>query len=78
MVGFSAAREAPIVTGIALGSRRNKLLFLLPSALALSFVAPWGITLLVLHGAYLCYEKLPPRVTRCEPVGFDPLRACTA
>ena len=42
---------------IAIGSLKNKLLFLLPAALALSLVAPWAITpLLMLGGAYLCYE----------------------
>ena len=57
VVGFSAAREVPIVARIALGSLRNKLLFLLPGALALSLVAPWAVTpLLMLGGAYLCYE----------------------
>ncbi len=36
---------------------RNKLLILLPGALALSAFAPWSITpLLMLGGAYLCYE----------------------
>jgi len=36
---------------------RNKLLFLLPAALALSALAPWAITpLLMLGGAYLCFE----------------------
>lgn len=57
VVGFAAARELPIVGKIAAGSLRNKLLFLLPAALALSFVAPWLITpLLMIGGAYLCYE----------------------
>ncbi|MGX7705452.1 DUF808 domain-containing protein [Methylobacterium sp. Gmos1] len=57
VVGFSAERELPIVGKIALGSLRNKLLFLLPGALALSAFAPWAITpLLMLGGAYLCYE----------------------
>jgi predicted DNA repair protein MutK len=57
VVGFCAARELPIVAKIARGSLRNKLLFLLPAALALSLVAPWAITpLLMLGGAYLCYE----------------------
>ncbi len=47
----------PIVGKIALGSMRNKLLILLPGALALSAFAPWSITpLLMLGGAYLCYE----------------------
>lgn len=55
--GFSADRELPIVGKIALGSVRNKLLFLLPAALGLSLFAPWLITpLLMVGGAYLCYE----------------------
>ena len=57
VVGFAAERELPIVWRIALGSLKNKLLFLLPAALALSWLAPWTITpLLMIGGAYLCYE----------------------
>jgi predicted DNA repair protein MutK len=57
VTGFTADRELPIVWRIAAGSVRNKLLILLPAALALSFVAPWAITpLLALGGAYLCFE----------------------
>jgi predicted DNA repair protein MutK len=57
VVGFGAERELPIVRRIALGSLRNKLILLLPAALALSAFAPWLITpLLVLGGAFLCYE----------------------
>jgi predicted DNA repair protein MutK len=57
VVGFSAKRELPIVARIAVGSLRNKLLILLPAALALSYLVPWCITpLLMIGGAYLCYE----------------------
>lgn len=57
VTGFSAARELPIIGKIALGSLRNKLLILLPGCLALSAFAPWAITpLLMLGGAFLCYE----------------------
>ncbi|MDP2412159.1 MAG: DUF808 domain-containing protein [Pseudolabrys sp.] len=57
VVGFAAARELPIIGKIAWGSLRNKLLFLLPAALALSAFAPWLINpLLMIGGAYLCYE----------------------
>ncbi len=57
VVGFAAKRELPIVGQIALGSLKNKLLYLLPGSLALSWLAPWIITpLLMLGGAYLCYE----------------------
>lgn len=71
VVGFAAERELPIIGKIALGSLKNKLLFLMPAALALSLLAPWAITpLLMLGGAYLCfegaekvYEKLVPHAS---------------
>jgi len=57
VTGFTADRELPIVGKIATGSVRNKLIILLPAALALSFLAPWAITpLLAFGGAYLCFE----------------------
>ena len=57
VVGLEPARELPIIARIARGSLRNKLLFLLPAALALSLIAPWLITpLLMLGGAFLAYE----------------------
>ncbi|MDP2083752.1 MAG: DUF808 domain-containing protein [Gemmobacter sp.] len=55
--GFEAARELPIIWRISLGSLRNKLVVLLPAALLLNSFAPWAITpLLMLGGAYLCFE----------------------
>ncbi|BBK34429.1 hypothetical protein EDC65_3081 [Stella humosa] len=57
ITGFTAARELPIIRKIAIGSVRNKLLILLPAALVLSLLAPQAITpLLMIGGAYLCYE----------------------
>ena len=57
VIGFAAGRELPIVARIAWGSLRNKLLILLPAALALSYLLPAAITpLLMIGGAYLCYE----------------------
>ena len=57
MHGFPAARELPIVRRIAAGSLRNKLVVLLPAGLLLSAFAPWAIApLLMLGGAYLCFE----------------------
>lgn len=57
VTGFDPSRELPIVGRIALGSVRNKLLILLPAGLALSAFAPWAIApLLMLGGAYLCFE----------------------
>ena len=55
--GFQPARELPIVWRIARGSIKNKLIFLLPIGLLLANFAPWVITpLLMLGGAYLCFE----------------------
>ncbi|BBX97743.1 DUF808 domain-containing protein [Mycobacterium lacus] len=55
--GIAAERELPIVKRIALGSLRNKLLFILPGALLLSQFVPWLLTPLLMIGAtYLCHE----------------------
>lgn len=56
-VGFTPDRELPIIGKIALGSLANKFLLLLPGALLISAFAPWLLTpLLMLGGAYLCFE----------------------
>ena len=55
--GFSADRELPIIWKITKGSLRNKLVILLPGLLLLNAFAPVLITpLLMLGGAYLCFE----------------------
>lgn len=57
LIDFSPARELPIIGRIAVGSLKNKLLILLPAALGLSLLLPQAITpLLMIGGAYLCYE----------------------
>jgi predicted DNA repair protein MutK len=56
--GVRAERELPVVWAVARGSLRNKLI-LVPTALAVSALIPWAITpLLMLGGAYLCYEGI--------------------
>ena len=55
--GIAADRELPIIKRIAVGSLRNKLLFILPAALLLSQFVPWVLTPILMLGAtYLCYE----------------------
>lgn len=55
--GFTADRELPMIWRISLGSIRNKLVILLPGLLALDHFLPQAITpLLMLGGAYLCFE----------------------
>ena len=56
VAGLKAERELPVVWAVAKGSLRNKLI-LVPAALAISALAPWAITpLLMLGGAFLCFE----------------------
>jgi predicted DNA repair protein MutK len=55
--GITADRELPMIKRIAIGSLRNKLLFILPAALLLSQFAPWLLTPILMVGAtYLCFE----------------------
>lgn len=55
--GFTADRELPMIRRIALGSIRNKLVFILPVALLLSEFLPALLTpILMLGGLYLSYE----------------------
>ena len=55
--GLAADRELPIIKRIAVGSLRNKLVFILPAALLLSAVASALVeVILMCGGAYLCYE----------------------
>ena len=55
--GITADRELPMIKRIAIGSLRNKLIFILPAALLLSQFAPWLVTPILMVGAtYLCYE----------------------
>lgn len=57
VVGLAPERELPIIGKIALGSLRNKLLFLLPGAMLLTAFAPWAIVpILMVGGAYLAFE----------------------
>ncbi|WP_417373923.1 DUF808 domain-containing protein [Glutamicibacter protophormiae] len=57
VAGISPKRELPIIWKIAVGSIRNKLLFILPAILLLSAFLPWTLTpILMVGGAYLVFE----------------------
>ncbi len=63
VTGLTPDRELPIIWKIALGSLKNKMLFLLPGAVALSAFAPALITpLLMIGGAYLAFEATEKNV----------------
>ena len=55
--GVTADRELPMIKRITIGSFRNKLVIILPIALLLSQFLPGLLTpILMVGGAYLCYE----------------------
>lgn len=56
VAGVKADRELPVVWAVCKGSFVNKAI-LVPAALAISALAPWAVTpLLMVGGAFLCYE----------------------
>jgi len=56
VTGVNPARELAVVWAVARGSALNKAV-LVPAALAVSWLAPWAVTpLLMAGGAYLCFE----------------------
>jgi predicted DNA repair protein MutK len=56
VAGVATDRELPVVWEVAKGSLKNKAI-LVPAALIISAFIPWGIApLLMIGGAYLCYE----------------------
>ena len=55
--GLDPKRELPIIKRIAIGSLRNKLVFIVPAILLLNAFIPWLLSpLLMLGGTYLCFE----------------------
>ena len=67
--GVSADRELPVVWAVAKGSFRNKAI-LVPAALAISIIAPWAVTpLLMIGGAYLCFEGFEKIAHKFLPAG---------
>jgi predicted DNA repair protein MutK len=72
--GSAAARELPIIKKIAIGSLRNKLLFILPAAVLLGQFLPgllpviliFGGGFLAYEGAHKVYEKVTGHATEAE------------
>ena len=75
VAGVAADRELPVVVAVAKGSAVNKAI-LVPAALAISAVAPWLVTpLLMLGGTYLCFEGFEKVAHRfLHPAGEDAQR----
>jgi predicted DNA repair protein MutK len=70
--GFDPSRELVVIRRIALGSLRNKLVFILPAALLLSQFVPWLLTpILMLGGTYLCFEGAEKLWEKLHPGGHE-------
>ena len=77
--GFRPERELPMIKRIAAGSLRNKLLFILPAALVLSEFLDWLLTpILMVGGAYLCYEGAEKIWEKIGPHRHDAATPVTA
>jgi hypothetical protein len=69
--GVTADRELPVVWAVAKKSLLNKAI-LIPAALAISAFAPWLVTpLLMIGGAFLCFEGVEKLAHRGEAKGAD-------
>jgi predicted DNA repair protein MutK len=67
--GVPVNRELPVVWAVAKGSLLNKLI-LVPAALAISAFAPWAVSpLLMLGGAFLCFEGVEKLAHKFLPHG---------
>lgn len=68
VTGFTPDRELPVIWRIAKGSLFNKLLLILPVGLLLSYFLPGAITpILMLGGAFLCYEGVEKILESLQP-----------
>lgn len=80
--GVNADRELPVVWAVAKGSMLNKVI-LVPAALAISALAPWAVTpLLMLGGLFLCFEGVEKLFHKWfaheEPKHLDPKQSTNA
>ncbi len=67
VTGIRAERELPVVWAVAKGSLKNKLI-LVPAALVISIFVPVLVTpLLMVGGAYLCFEGFEKIVHKAAP-----------
>jgi len=73
--GFAASRELPVIWAITKGSFINKLI-ILPIAFLLSAFVPWLIVpILLIGGAYLCYEGAEKVMEWLFPHKHEPIAA---
>lgn len=72
VTGVAVNRELPVVWAVFKGSLRNKCI-LVPAALLISAFAPWAVTpLLMVGGAFLCFEGAEKLIHRFLPHDSTP------
>jgi len=72
VTGVTVNRELPVVWAVFKGSLRNKCI-LVPAALLISAFAPWAVTpLLMVGGAFLCFEGAEKLIHRFLPHDSTP------
>ena len=72
VTGVSVNRELPVVWAVFKGSLRNKCI-LVPAALLISAFAPWAVTpLLMVGGAFLCFEGAEKLIHKFLPHDSTP------
>lgn len=70
--GLAAERELPIIKKIAIGSLRNKLVFIIPVALLLNAVLPVAVDIILMFGGtYLCFEGAEKIYHKVAKKGHD-------
>lgn len=73
VAGVHSNRELPVVWAVAKGSLRNKAV-LVPGALLISAFAPWAVSpLLMIGGAFLCFEGMEKLVHKSPHTDRTPL-----
>ena len=77
IAGVNPHRELPVVWAVAKGSMLNKAI-LVPAALLLSAFVPWGVVpLMIIGGAFLCFEGIEKLAHKLLPAGDEARRSET-
>lgn len=72
MIGIAQDRELPLIKQVAIGSFKNKILYLMPAAVILAVLSPALMhALLVFGGIFLCFEGVEKLLHREAPDNID-------
>lgn len=72
MIGIAQDRELPLIKQVAIGSFKNKILYLMPAAVIMAVLSPALMhALLVFGGIFLCFEGVEKLLHRETPASRD-------